>query len=166
MEEPQNKAELIEAIHTGWAALEAALAEAEAAGITWAETGVDRSAQDTMGHVLFWEGRMNLWLRGAVQNADPQVPPLADDEAVDRVNDENYLAYHDRPLEEVRAAFRQTHAESLALIGALPEAALFTAGAFAWLPQHSLFQIVGGNTFGHYPEHIEAIHAGLQRAAR
>jgi uncharacterized damage-inducible protein DinB len=69
----------------------------------------------------------------------------------------------DRPLEDVLHADRQAYQELIAAIEGLEDADLTDPSRIRSMPPRwALWQLIKGNTFGHYPEHVEWLREWLE----
>ena len=97
-------------------------------------------------------------LAAAEWGTEPKIPARDwSDEAVDRLNAEFYELRRAQPLDEVRAAATASYQDIVAAIVALPDDMLFATGRLPWLGTTPLWQIIPGNTYEHYAEHLPAI---------
>jgi hypothetical protein len=101
------------------------------------------SAKDMLAHITFWEQRLIAYVNGAKESL---VQPDEDEQAaIDRINTEVLAANRDRPLAEVRAAFDASYQEALELAESL---------SAEDLADEVLYNLLAGDTFEHYREHI------------
>ena len=107
------------------------------------------SAKDMLAHITFWEQRLIAYVNGAKQSL---VQPGEDEQAaIDRINAGVLAAHRDRPLAEVRAAFEHTYQEALELAESL---------SAEDLADEVLYNLLAGDTFEHYREHVEMLENG------
>ena len=107
------------------------------------------SAKDMLAHITFWEQRLIAYVNGAKESL---VQPDEDEQAaIDRVNAEVLAANRARPLAEVRAAFDESYRQTLALAESL---------SAEDLADEVLYNLLAGDTFEHYHEHIEMLENG------
>nr|MBF6590545.1 DinB family protein [Ktedonobacterales bacterium] len=108
--------------------------------------------KDILTHITWWERRQLRLLRG-----EPDLANLGDGNAqaeVQRINARTYAENHERPLADVRAAFSSSYEEIHQAITEMPEEAL---------ADQDRYNDIAGDTFRHYAEHREAIHAWLDQ---
>jgi hypothetical protein len=93
--------------------------------------------------------------------ASPRLPGIPaggiNDETIDAFNARVYSQHKDQPLSEALADFRASYRELLASVQGLSDADLtkpLIDGTHVW-------EIIAGNTYDHYPEHLEAIQAAF-----
>jgi hypothetical protein len=103
------------------------------------------------------------WLEAVARGETPELPG-EDKAALDRLNEQTYLAHRDESLSGVMAAFEASWSRSLAAIEAVPEVKLLTPCRLGWMDDDPLWHMVGANTFWHYPPHMAKIEAWLERA--
>ena len=107
------------------------------------------SAKDMLAHITFWEQRLIAYVNGAKESL---VQPDEDESvAIDRINAGVLAANRDRPLAEVRAAFEHTYQEALELAESL---------SAEDLADEVLYNLLAGDTFEHYREHVEMLENG------
>jgi Mycothiol maleylpyruvate isomerase N-terminal domain len=147
MQEPTDKAQLLDRIRAERAALDDSVAGM--ADERLAEPGVAGhwSAKDILAHITWWEQRTIEKLRGESTPHD-QLGGEDNDQKLDLVNDQAYREHRDRPASDVRAAF---HASLQTIVEAL--AGLDEQSVLASL------DFIADNTYRHYPEHVAQIHA-------
>jgi uncharacterized protein (TIGR03083 family) len=150
-----TKAEFLDRLRSGRAEWDALIAQIDKARMT--EPGVvgDWSVKDIIAHVTWSEREMVGMLQArALVGSDLWNQPQDDrNAAVFRQN-------RDRPLPDVLAEARAVGQQLTELVEGLSDDELNDASHFAdmpldWLP----WRIIAGNTYGHYPEHAEAIRA-------
>ncbi|HEY1389589.1 MAG TPA: maleylpyruvate isomerase N-terminal domain-containing protein [Ktedonobacterales bacterium] len=104
------------------------------------------SVKDMLAHITFWEQRLIAYVNGATESlVQPDEDELV---AIDRINAEALAANRDRPLGEVRAAFEHSYQEALELAESL---------SAEDLADEALYNLLAGDTFEHYREHIEML---------
>ena len=161
--EPATKSELLDRITAERARLDALLEPLS--GEQLARPGVegDLSIKDLMAHIAWWERRMLTVLEFAARGE--RAPSLArEDEGdtwLDRVNAEVFARSQGRSLDEVRAEYRQSFEETIAAIQGYSEAELFDPEGLGRTIGHPALDVIAGNTYGHYEEHISSIRAWL-----
>ncbi len=161
MAEAVNKQEMIDQIQQSYAAFEARLASLDAGQMTAPALAGGWSVKDTLAH-------LTVWHRRALDLIDPLEPPRVPeipaggiaDSQVDAFNARFYAEHKDQPLVEALAAFRESYRQLLDAAQRLAEADLMkplSGGASVW-------ELIAGNTYTHYPEHLEAINAAFTGA--
>jgi hypothetical protein len=88
----------------------------------------------------------------------PGIPASGiEDTQIDQFNARFYAAHKDQPLDEALAAFRESYRQLLAVVESMSEADLM--GSLR--DETRFWQVVAGNTYEHYPEHLSAIRAAF-----
>jgi hypothetical protein len=160
-----NKSELLAEIRTERAALERALAGLSGEQITRSDADGAWSVKDILAHIVAWEGWMIGWTGQLLRGERPHNPaPVETDEELDRLNADNYRQNRDRPLDDVLADFRRSHADALHLAEGLVEEQLQEDHPNTW-PHGPLWHGVAANTCWHYREHLDAVRARMGHAS-
>jgi hypothetical protein len=162
---PTTKAELLERIHSSYAALEQTIGRLKQEQMT---TPIDGSwsAKDLLAHIAAWQQVMLQFHVG--RKPFEQVTGLKDvpygPTPVDQINEAFYTRDQDLPLAEVLQTFRAGHQQLLATLDSLSEADLLKhytpPGRSSGGP---LIDWVGGDSYDHYDEHratLERLLAG------
>ena len=156
-DQPTDKAELLARIQTTHQQLEDVLAPLSAKQMERHILDGNWAIKDMLAHITFWEQRLLVILRNAAQGQD--MPNLIEPDedwhgGVDRVNAAAYAASLHRPLAEIRADYAASFAEVVATVTATPDDALFAPTGYSRLFEESVIELIAGNTYGHYEEHI------------
>ena len=163
MSDPSDltKPKILELIQTERADLEGALARLSEEQMTRpVEDGW--SVKDILAHLSIWETRMVEWIEQSLRGEVPQRPaPGMTWDDMDRLNEQTYLLYKDRPLGEVLSDFNATYRRALEVVSGLEEKDLLDAQRFAWRQGAPLWHMVAANTWEHYREHHAAISRRL-----
>ena len=113
----------------------------------------DWSVKDTIAHVCWWE---SFALNRITILAIGEKLHLLND--FDSLNEQVFEQYREMPLDKVILMFEANHAQIETLIDAL--------SFDEWIDEHrpnfegqSLMRMLGGNTFGHYYEHLDDLQA-------
>lgn len=107
------------------------------------------SVKDMLAHITFWEQRLIAYVNGARESL---IQPDEDEQAaIDRINAGVQADNRDRPLAEVRAAFDESYRQTLALAESL---------SADDLADEVFYNLLAGDTFEHYREHIEMLENG------
>ena len=161
MAAPLNKQALLTRIQDSYAAFEAGLASLYAGQMTAPVLDGGWSVKDTLAH-------LSIWHRRALDVLDPVEPPRVpgipasgiEDTAIDQFNAQFYEAHKNLPLDDVLAAFRESYRQLLAVVERMSEADLMSS----LRDETRFWQVVAGNTYEHYPEHLSAIRAAFAEA--
>ncbi len=166
MAETMTRADVLERLRRDRANWEAALAEAGEARMTEPGAAGEWSVKDVVAHVAFYvqftADQLEAMARGETgmvlrpdQPRDVQVEDMhARNAAVYRMN-------RDRPLHELLDEDRHEYARLLTAIELLPESTLNDTQSYPWLEGIAVWQLIDGNSWGHYAEHSAGIRAWL-----
>jgi hypothetical protein len=122
-----------------------------------AESSEGWNAKDYLAHLTAWQRRMVRWFEeGRAGQARTGPEPGFTFEQIDELNERDFRAARDLPLEEVRREFAETADAVEALIESLSDEDLNDAARSPWLGFEARHTIAG-NTYGHYLEHVEAL---------
>jgi hypothetical protein len=158
---PQTKAELIERMETGYAALEDRLGQLSEAQLSKRPTASEWSIKDHLAHLAAYEYGIAALLRREPRWAAMQLNEqlVRDSQSFDEINAAIYQQQQERSLAEVQAAFRDAHHQLLAVLKNLTDADLFKTYA-DYQPhdpdanhQDPVLGWIVGNTYEHYAEH-------------
>jgi hypothetical protein len=124
----------------------------------------DRSVKDVLAHIGAWE-KIAV---GLVRRNEPLTPPPPGENgpSTDAINDKVYQDNRDRPLADVVAEEQQSYASLIAMVESMSQAELETpvGGQEHEGQSPPAAAIIGGNSDGHYIEHIEQIERWLDSA--
>jgi uncharacterized protein (TIGR03083 family) len=153
-----NKAELIEAIKTERAALEAVLATLTPPQMHVAGVCGEWSVKDILAHLASWAARGITLAFEAERGAKPSYPTGAGDPNWVKLNAADHATQKDRPLDRVLADFRGTHTQLLKRIDALSPELLFDARHWQ-LRGRPLAHVLSGDSYEHDAEHRAQIES-------
>lgn len=145
---PKTLAEALERAAAGWAQLKAAYAGLSEEELTRPGVNGSWSVKDVVAHVAAWHDEAYRAISGALAGGEY---PRFDDAAVDAFNARVYEARRDLPLDQVLADAERSHERLVALLRGLPEE--------RYQRDERLQRWIGGNTFGHYEEHLPDLQA-------
>lgn len=156
-----DRATFLARLHSARAEWEALLAEVgEERMLLPAATGT-WSVKDVLAHIMWGEHEM-VGVCRARALVGSELWQLTDEER----NPIVVSCYRDRPLAEIVAEERQVYAQLLAEVHRLCDTDLNDAGRFRDMPAHWLpWQLLAGNSFQHYQDHILPIRAWLAQQA-
>jgi hypothetical protein len=158
-----NKAILLDKIHSGYVALEAVLAPLNEAQMTTAGVEGSWSIKDIIAHLTDWHDAMLDRLQATMQGRRPGF--CASDltaEEIERINEEVYQRKL-RSLMQVWSDFRSSYVEVVKTVETMKEEDLMDPYRFARVVGGSLWEVVAGDTYEHYSEHIESIQEWLTK---
>jgi hypothetical protein len=147
--DPTTKAELLDRIREGYAALAAATDPLLPAQMTQPGVNGAWSVKDEIAHLTYWHHNLIARIQCATTGAVWSGTDLDDD----AWNARCYAANRDRSLGDVLAELWRTQQAILEAAATLPDALLFQAGAHGV----ALWEAFDGSILGHYPEHIAHI---------
>ena len=163
-----DKSRLLEEMSSGYIALEDILAPLDQAQMTTSGVNGDWSIKDILAHLAAWQNYLLIRLQAAARNEVPSVQGILSDEdegnTVDRLNAGFYEENKSRSLDEVLAEFRTTYQQVVEAVQAFSDEDLFEPKRFAWMKGNALWELVPGNTYGHYQEHIQSIQECLNKS--
>ena len=159
-----NKPELLALMNDKYAELEQVLSPLSEAQWTTPGANGDWSIKDILAHLTAWQYVMLRRLHAAVRHEalDPQWQVAGED--IDSMNARFFAENRARPAAEVHDDFRATYREIAGLVATLSDADLFEAGRFAWLNDNTLWELVAGDTYEHYDEHMQSIRDWLAQS--
>ena len=163
-----DKSKLLHEMSNGYTALENSLAPLNQAQMTTPGVNGDWSIKDILAHLNAWQDYLVMRLQAAARNEVPAIQGVLSDEddgnAVDRLNARFYEENKSRSLDEVLAGCRTTYRQIVEAVQGLSEEDLFEPKRFAWMKGNALWELVPGNTYEHYQEHIGSIQEWLNKS--
>lgn len=166
MAETISKTELLEKLDTARAGWDTLIAQVPEDRMTEPGAAGEWSVKDVLAHVAVYErwtaDQLNAMMRGETEMyAAPDEPPGADTEDTDAQNAVYYEVWRGRSLDEVRREQREAFDLLRAAIEQAPEELLNESERFSWLGGSAVWQLIRGNSYGHYDDHIPSIRAWL-----
>lgn len=154
-----DTAEVLALLDGARARLDAALADIPRERMEASELDGGWSAKDVVAHITWSEREMVGVLRQRALTGS-ELWELSRDERNAAVFAEN----RDRPLDDVLDEAQRVFAELRAEIALLSDAELNDPAAIAGLPgEFTPWQLLAGNSWAHYPEHLPALQALAER---
>jgi hypothetical protein len=154
-----TKSELLASIRRERATLDALIASIPRERMTEPSLEGDRSVKDVLAHISAWEKICMALIRNNTP-VDPTPPGETGQSTTDMINEKIYEGSRDQALEDVEAEARRSYAELLAFIDSLSDEQLDTAiGGGDAGPR--IGELFGGNSDGHYREHIAQLERWL-----
>jgi hypothetical protein len=160
--------EIVSRIESTWQDLDGLVSPMDVKGLS--APGPERWAvKDHLVHVGAWEH----WLLALFEHRDKLAAMGADgaDKQIDDVNAVVYEKHRDDTVEQALAYFRDAHEQLMAFLRTQstedflrPYATFFDSGREA--TEQPVLEAVAGNTYDHYPEHVQWIKeltASLER---
>ncbi|MEO6889012.1 MAG: DinB family protein [Ktedonobacteraceae bacterium] len=157
-----SKAELLEHIQRSWADLEQAIARLSDAQLSSPVLSEGWAIKDMLAHLASWERRCTDWITVSLHGETPQRPePGVTWGDIDQLNERTFLENRQRSPQEIIAASNATHKRFLEQIQLLSEEDLNDPQRFPWTEGEALVWFIGSNSYEHYREHMEQIHAAV-----
>ena len=159
-----DKTHLLDEMNSAYTELENILAPLDSEQLTTPGVNGDWSIKDILAHLTTWQHYLVIRLQAAVRNERPAIQGiLSEDEgtAIDKLNAGFYEENKSRPLNEVIADFRTTYRQIVEAVQALNGEDLFEPRRFAWMKGNALWELVAGDTYEHYQEHLQSIQEWL-----
>lgn len=152
-----NKEELIAAIKTERARLEADLAKFSDVQKAKALLENGWSVKDLMAHIASWE-RVAFDILQPARDAEPLKEYIAQVfESIDNFNAKTYEQNKDKPLNEIEGEFNNAYQNFFALVESLDEAFIASNLPFEGTEEITIESIISSNTYQHYQEHAETL---------
>ncbi len=164
MTEQMDKDQILEEMHTNYAALEEILAPLDDTRMTTEGIIANWSIKDILAHIAAWHHRLLTWLHAAIRNEEPTISGPDSVEEMDALNLQFYEENKSRPLDEVLTDFRTTYLQITDIVQAMPEDNLTNPQRFSWAQGRPLLLLVAGDTYEHYQEHIKQIQEWLAQS--
>jgi len=163
MPRPTTKAELLKAAEDNfvkmWKMIDSLPAVAQNAafnfGDAYAEKEAhwsrDRNLRDVLVHLYEWHQLLLRWVAANQGgNAQPFLPAPYTWKTYGEMNEGFWAKHQQTPLSDAVAMLKQSHADVMQMIGALPEGPLFTKGSLTWTGTSTLGSYCVSATASHY----------------
>ncbi len=129
------------------------------------------SVKDLLAHITTWEQHLVRRLAAAVKDRVPEVYVIDPSEpwepgGLDAVNEYIFTRNAQLPLQQVLTNFHSSSQDVLQAVDALSDHDLFDPQGLAQVFSYSTELIIGGDTFYHYPEHIQSIGVWLNEPGK
>jgi hypothetical protein len=159
---PKTKDELLERIHSEYAALEQTIGRLSDEQMVMPIDG-SWSAKDLLAHITAWEQIMlHFHIGGRPFNEIAQVDTVTyANTPIDKINEAFYQRDKDRPLPEALDRFRRSHQQLLATLATMGEADLYRSYTPQGRGPNSAGQLIdwiAGDSYEHYQEHRATMH--------
>ena len=159
MDTPMTGAKFLDSLRSGRAEWEALLAQIGADRMTQPGVEGDWSIKDIIAHVTWHEREMVGVLRARALIGS-ELWNLPTDERNAAIFEQN----KDRALDDVLQESRQMFPQLLELAAGLSDEELNDPRRFSEMPEEwTPWELVAGNSYTHYPDHIASIRAWLDR---
>ncbi|MBI5566503.1 MAG: ClbS/DfsB family four-helix bundle protein [Chloroflexi bacterium] len=163
MTEQLTVKQLVAAMHAArsdWGALLAEVGEGR-----WEQPGVagDWSIKDIIAHLTYFENWATE-VTGALERGEPLPASPYQGMEIDQENAAIYQRYHARPLAEAVHESQAAFLRSLDVVQRLRDEDLYSPeftrpAGVDWI----VFDLIEGDTFGHYRDHIVSVRAWLEK---
>jgi len=157
-----DKREILSRIDAGWRhfnALIDSLTDAQKAAPVLPDGW---TIKDVLAHITAWEQELTGWLDVANAGHEPNVPAFTQ-AYTDQTNAAIYRRNRDRSYGDVYAEYQATHTHDvLRAVAALPDDPADPRWK-VWRTRERPWELIAGNTYGHYEEHEPAIRAAFKR---
>jgi hypothetical protein len=161
MTEQTDKASILNEMRTNYEALEEILSPLDLTQMTTEGVIPGWSIKDMLAHIASWHHRLLTWLDTAIRNVEPVISGPDSVEEMDALNAQFYQENKSRPLDEVLTDFRTTHLQIREIIQTMREEDLISPQRFPWTQGRPLWQLIAGDTYEHYQEHLKQIQEWL-----
>lgn len=169
---PATKQELLHRIRERHAEMEELLSSLSPAQMTAPLLDDGWSVKDSLAHLAAWENKMLGWIgnyqRGeAVVRWAPgfEIDGSNSEEQMHRYNAYLFEQNRERELTDVLDTFRETFMNLVATIESLSDTEIFDAHYFPTREGSPLLDLLIGDTYEHYDEHIGWVRAWLDQTA-
>jgi hypothetical protein len=116
------------------------------------------SVKDVIAHLTAWRGRTLARLEAAAGQPEPPPPwppALTATATDDQINAWFYEQHRADPLDSVLAEWNTSFDRLRAVVGTLPDEALYDPAYFPWLDGAALIEALPGGFLGHFREEHE-----------
>ena len=163
MSKQKSKAELLNDIQVERRRLEKNLDGLSELDMTRPGAVGEWSVKDVLAHLVAWEQLFLDWYESGLHGRIPEITPVGmSGKAIDALNQKIFVQYHQCSLNEIKEEFQTSYQQVLAIVQAIPEEDLFTAGRYAWTGKLALADYVAGNTCNHYHWANAKVHRWLR----
>jgi hypothetical protein len=167
-EEPVNKAQLLEKMAHGHAAMDKLLSSMDERQMLQPGVYGEMSVKDVLAHIAAWEGMEAGWIRASLNGE--QVLRFApgfvlgegdDNAAMDGLNEQIFKQNKNKTLVQVLSDLQAAQRQLTETVEALLEGDLTDIHRFDWWDGEPIWTSIAGNSYEHYQEHIELIQDWL-----
>jgi hypothetical protein len=165
-EQPTTKPQLLDWIKDARAPLDRLIAQLSEEQML--QPGVENksSVKDLLAHITTWEQHLVRRLAAAVKDKVPEAYVIDPHEpwepgGIDTVNEYIFTRNAQLPLQQVLSNFHRSLQDVLQAVDAVSEHDLFDPDGLAQIFGLPVERVIGGDTFYHYPEHIQSMRVWL-----
>lgn len=161
-----NKDDMLVQVRDGWWRFQRALAQLEQNEMTDIPIEENWTVKDVVAHITFWESNLLTWMQETTEGRPISRPEEGlTDEKVDALNAENYRRNELRSIHDVLADAQETHQALMDVLLHLPEDPK-DERYHAWRNGEPPWELIAGDTYEHYEEHIGPIEAYLLKSGK
>lgn len=150
-----DRTELLGKIRAGREQFEKALARLSEAQLIGKRMSNGWTGKDTLAHFMSWERRAAYLYNTLVSGGTPDA--IRTEDEVDAHNARFYDENRDLPLADVQRMEREAYEALLHIAETAPEHDLFDAKRFPWTDGRPFYDIIAGDTYEHYDEHLKLL---------
>lgn len=169
---PSDKQELLHRIRARHADMAELLASLSPAQMTAPVLDDGWSVKDSLAHLAAWENKLLGWI-GNYQRGETvvrwapgfEVDGDNSEQQMNRYNAHLFAESRERELTAVLDTFRETFMNVVATIESLSDSEIFDDNHFPARSGSPLLNLIIGDTYEHYDEHIGWIRAWLDKTA-
>jgi hypothetical protein len=163
---PRSKRELLERMRASREEWDALIAQIPETTLTAPVLAGGWSVKDLIAHVAAYEKWTAAQIRAATEDRAPtgmelygveEMPPDREGWDLDRQNAAIYAQYKDMPLTEVMAFSGVAFGDLVAAIEMVSDEDITRPGAQSWAGDAALLEIVPGQCYAHYEQHIDEL---------
>jgi uncharacterized protein (TIGR03083 family) len=162
MDQIVTKPELLDRLRREYARFQACLAQLTPEQISAPHTVRDWSVKDLVAHLIAHEQRALEELRAAMRGERLAI----DHAAGDTFNAGAVAASRPSSAEAVLYAWRQSYAEVVAAVAALPDAYFDAAHPITAVLEDTIDGALANNTYDHYREHLPDLEQAIRQLQR
>jgi hypothetical protein len=108
------------------------------------------SVREVLAHLVEWQAMVLGWVAAGERGETPQVPAEGYTwRQLPALNESIRLRYAGHALGDVLAMWGASHAETVRVIGEIPEATLFEPGLYPWMNRNTLAAYFASATASH-----------------
>lgn len=163
METPKNKTEVLDAMRAAHAEMLRYLATLTPEQRVAPVLDDGWSVKDSLAHLSAWESMTVAWLEASLRGEEvkrytPEFLERDDDESnavMNALNNHLFEQNKNRSWEDVLAEFNAAHENLYRVVERMSEDDIFNPTRFAWRQGSPALDMIAGNTYAHYPEHME-----------
>ncbi len=161
-----NKDEMLVQARNGWWRFQRALAQLEQNEMTESPIEGNWTVKDIIAHIAFWEQNLLTWMQETIDGRPLSRPEGGlTEETVDALNAENYRRNELRSIHEVLADAAAIHEALMDALLHIPEDPNDERYR-VWRSGEPPWELIAGDTYAHYEEHIGPIEEYLIRSGK